>query len=510
MKKILLTLSLMASAASAEITNGERIALIGDSITFHSCAFDGGFHTQLTNALARLMPQKGVEVVPLGLSGITYGVWKDWLRTLENRTFVMTYGPRREAQDVKVAFSNRIDTVSIFLGMNDILQPTVIDDEESLNKWAATAKGLIAEVRRRANPKRFILCTITPLTADPTSPKNLVRERMNKKLRELAKAEGATVAEFGNAIAKLQELSTTWRTDYRIVPDFVHPNSVGHTALVMELCRALGDEQLVKYFKEKLQGELDALAAKESREPFAVRLWPQRKYDPAAKELNYRLTYSTKLQGKVKVTPPKGWHAQVQKNEVLLRGAPTKAMNVVTLSIGTNSYDVAIPSPWRVSAPFDFIGIWHGQNWKTNTVPPVAFKDATGWQLATGTWNYTAANTEGSIDPYQLFFGDKYDSFYATKRVWSEKAREVNFEFSHGTFSGTFGIVLTVNGEQVCCETMDRRGRNKVVVRGALKEGWNEIVMRVDHANWQRQLALKLTPIEGDTLEELRYDWRSK
>ena len=52
---------------------------------------------------------------------------------------------------------------------------------------------------------------------------------------------------------------------------------------------------------------------------------------------------------------------------------------------------------------------------------------------------------------------------------------------------------------------LNRGGKNKEVGQAALKKGWNCLLVRNDHLQWQRQFACALLPVEGDTLDDLRY-----
>jgi hypothetical protein len=52
---------------------------------------------------------------------------------------------------------------------------------------------------------------------------------------------------------------------------------------------------------------------------------------------------------------------------------------------------------------------------------------------------------------------------------------------------------------------LNRSGKNKVLGQALLKQGWNRLLVRNDHLHWQRQFACALLPVEGDTLEALRY-----
>ena len=45
----------------------------------------------------------------------------------------------------------------------------------------------------------------------------------------------------------------------------------------------------------------------------------------------------------------------------------------------------------------------------------------------------------------------------------------------------------------------------KAVGQASLRQGWNCLLVRNDHLQWQRQFACALLPVEGDTLDDLRY-----
>ena len=47
--------------------------------------------------------------------------------------------------------------------------------------------------------------------------------------------------------------------------------------------------------------------------------------------------------------------------------------------------------------------------------------------------------------------------------------------------------------------------KNKELGKASLKQGWNCLLVRNDHLQWQRQFACALLPVEGDNLDDLRY-----
>jgi lysophospholipase L1-like esterase len=72
---------------------------------------------------------------------------------------------------VHTAFAKHGDVVLILLGMNDILRPTMRDDEAVLQTWKAKYRELVQAIRERVTPREIVLCEITPLTEDPFRPR---------------------------------------------------------------------------------------------------------------------------------------------------------------------------------------------------------------------------------------------------------------------------------------------------------------------------------------------------
>ncbi len=511
----------IAPAASAPLPQDGTLVVAGDSITFHAVSLPCGFHHQLTNAFAKVCPEKRLKVASLGFSGYQVGTWLGVeSKTRDGKPYMTHVKPGWNVTEV---LSNKVDVVAIFLGMNDILQPSVRDDDAALDKWAADLKSLAVALRARTHASGMILCTTTPLTADPGSPKNLVRERMSERLRKVAAEEGYAVAEFGDAVQGAIEDCRRASTSFQPVPDFVHPRKLGHLAMARELCRALGEAKCAEFIAADYAAELKNQNAQE-KSPIAWRLRPLTKA-LSSDVCRYRIDWfwhdTPDLQAPgegvaMQISLPEGWSVVDKKDRgregfFVVRGRPERITNEVKLAAdlpkGAFFETVSVHAPWLVSRPWDFPQAWHGQNWQSNAVPTKAAEDALAgpWSLVTPTYDYTGFNAPGSLDPWQAFFGGNLDSFWAVRRVVSEKARRVKAVFSHQTFSATLGLVVFVNGRQVFKESMNRRGKNKVETELNLVEGANEIRIRVDHANWQRQFSMDLKPLPGDSLDGLRY-----
>lgn len=517
----------VAAPGESLLRTGDTVLLVGDSITELAYRWKGdGFYHQLTNAAALTVPEKKLNFIPLGYSGIQMAGWVGLERDSAARDRWTNY--RDPGWNLRAVFSNQVEVVAIFLGMNDILQPSVRNDEADFAKWQETTRTFIHNLRERCHPRVFVLCTITPLTADPDSPKNVVRERLNARLRELAAAEGAVVADYGTAVMEVIDAARRVAPDMQPVPDFVHPTRTGHTAMALALTDALGERPMAAHFVRKLQDELAEIAGRVPGPALSHRVRMLRTCQPDDEELVYELKWNWRDDGQDRavarvpsVMPclPEGWTSVPRQacgtsGTFFLRGRPDRLVNTVRLVAACGgaetAREIAIPAPWRVSAPFDFEANWHGQNWLTNAPVPVAYADAKGWRLATATMDYTGFMDPGSLDPYQTFFGFRNDSFYAVRWVHSDKARRVRTLFSHQTFSATLGLVLTVNGVDAMACDMNRTGKNRVDGEIDLKAGWNELRIRCDHANWQRQFSFRILPCPGDDLSALRYSWKAR
>jgi len=505
----------------ATLPPGGTLVVVGDSITVNAVSFPYGFHHQLTNAFAKVCPEKNLKVASLGFSGYQVGTWLGVERRTRGGKRCMTHV--KPGWNVTEVLSNKVDVIAIFLGMNDILQPSVRDDDAALDKWKEDVRSLVRSLRDRTHAKAMILCTITPLTADRESPKNLVRERMSCRLRKLAAEENCAVAEFGDAVMGVIDDCRRASSSFQPVPDFVHPRELGHIAMARELCRALGEgkcaESLSAHYAEKLKVQQNSEKAN-----IAWRLRPITK-TLSSEVCRYRIDWfwhdtpgkSAPADGvEMKASLPNGWkivemQAKGRSGHFVVCGKPEMLVNKVELTAefpgGGAMEIVPISTPWLVSRPWDFDDVWQGQNWKTNAVLPKAAQDALAgpWSLVTPTYDYTGFIASGSLDPWQAFFGGGVDSFWAVRRVDSRKDRKVRAVFSHQTFSATLGLTAFVNGHQVFADFLNRNGKNRVETTFDLKKGVNELCIRVDHANWQRQFAVDLLPCDGDDLADLRY-----
>ena len=521
--------------ADSLLKPNDRIIFVGDSITAQAVGGSQGYFHQFTNELHKVYPAYGNEVIGLGFSGNTLFDWKD---TLEVKSRTQSVPANCGGFDVHTAFAKHGDIVFILLGMNDILKPTMLDDEAVLQTWKAKYRELVVAIRERVTPREIILCEITPLTEDPLSPKNRVRDRLGQLANELAKEEkcrtAATAASVFDAVTRCRKV----KQDCHVVPDTVHPSQpLGHSAIAKGMVAALRDDKLVAAFEARIAAEVTKLAPAKP----CVTYWfkPQPGCPAERAEQTYHITcfWNDGSEAKAPRVPtfslelPEGWsvaESPVTKTEVTftISGAPERLQTPVTIvaKVGEETYrqTVQIPAPWRVVSGPDNGGAWGGRSGyqPTNSIPfmeadlvagkhfnePFADgKKTYGWQVNTPCIDYTAGDDPNSVVPYSLCFGSQNDVLYAVRWVYSAKARPVQLQLSHRTFSATLGFEIWVNGTLAMTADLNRSGKNKAVGQAALKQGWNCLLVRNDHLQWQRQFACALLPAEGDTLDDLRY-----
>ena len=499
MKRFLLLLSVALSvavrAADAAwdddplVRPGDTVVLIGDSITEQGFRNPWGYYHVLTNAV------RGVNFIPLGYSGYQVKSWSDMERKSVKED-VWTWYREPAGWNLKTVFDGRVDVVMIFLGMNDILQPSIRDDEADVTRWLADYADFVANLRSRCHPRQFLFATVTPLTGDMRSPKNQVRLRLVNRLVQLAGLFDAAVVDFGAAIEGEQDVLARSVKDYRLVPDFVHPNALGHKCLAQCFCEDTGLHDEADSLQDEIDGDVAELVALNGLNLVVKPLGVSR---PSDAEYLYALGYKciTDTLGLVelKLRLPAGWSADLpqttgNEGKILLRGKPEalKTRIVVEARLpgegATRMFSADVPAPWRVR------------------------EDDGPWTFYTATADYTGGAAPGSLDPYQVSFGWKTGRFTAARRVWSEKARDVKAVLSRQGFSETLDLTVSLDGAEVWKDTLNRRERNRVEKTLHLKEGWNALEIVSVHHDWQRQFSFDLEPLAGDDLSRLKYDLR--
>ena len=512
-----------SSATAGLLKDGDHLVFCGDSITCHSWTRADGCHHLATNALERLGSVKNVTVTGLGFCGNTVGDWIGREVSVRDPNAKVNlsdrHGDRFQPQDVRKTLDGKVDVVAVLLGMNDMLRPSVAPTEKSLQDWACGYARLASNLWERTKARELVLGTITPLTADPYGPKNLIRKDMNRRIRQIAQAMGARIWESGEAAESVIDATRRCDPTFREAPDFVHPGDMGHLAIAAAFCRAVGEERAAAELDSRWK---DRMYKRFPLKPsVSYRLRPRSLETPTADKLAYDLEWNVRGMKvpELTVEVPLGWTcepagARGSEGTIRITGTPDRWQNVVRLTAKDGAVvaatEVPVATPWCVSDAFDFPAAWDGMKWQTNAVPPVTLDAARWTRLLAGTWDYLGMCSSGSVDLFQTWFGGQVDSVYVRRRIISEKARTVGFAIGTEAFSSTLGFVVMLNGLEVWRGTLLRGQRtlNPPAVL-PLVSGMNELVIRVDHKQWQRQFAFDLVPTAGDSLDDLRFDWRT-
>lgn len=480
------------------VKKGDTVVMIGDSITEQSYRNRWGYYHALTNAAPE------INFIPLGYSGYQVKGWRDMERTSVASTNVWTWY-RDPGWNLKTVFDGKVDVIVIFLGMNDILQPSIRDDEADVARWLSDYATFARNLRERSHPRAMVFATITPLTADPDSPKNRMRRKLNNRLRLLAAMTGAQVADFGEAVADELELTGAIDTGYRLVPDFVHPDALGHLVLARTLARTLGLDEAADRIGERVDARESELVERNvDRISAYVRV--DRSCRPTDDGLVYDVRYALGddplFAPEVRILLPPGWSADApmkigSEGVFRLRGTASDRTTRVVLEASVADWNECDDRPTGMRTLRTFVDI----------PAPWKLRDESGdWKVYTASADYTGGTAPGSVDPFQLYFGWKTNTVRACRRVWSEKARDVRAVLSHQTFSATLELKLLLDGTEVWKEDLNRNGKNRAEKVIRLQEGWNPIEVICTNRDWQRQFAFDLLPLAGDDLGKLKYD----
>lgn len=533
--------------------NAGRIVIIGDGITEIGQCSRGGYYHEVTNALRAVYGETAPEVYCAGYSGQTVGSWIDMIGLSRTQNVFSSgrdmYG---KVRNVRTALGEETDLAVIFLGMNDILSPTVSADRSSWRKWKSDVKRLVDSVRARVGNAEIALGTITPLTTELTGPKNIVRDELNSLLRQLAVEEGYYVVPFGEVIEDLVRVEREIRADANPVPDFVHPRiEDGHLALAKCLLSSLGEDEAAEIPQRKLDGYLQKMKNAASGLSWNLDASRARRFceNVLAYEINWRLS-PDKFPGAgtpdvdMIIEAPQKWdniHPRRQSGAVYgtfcLWIAPDRLNDSVRITAtnrvtgATLSETVTIPMPWCVSGGFDSGDQWkfdprtksyawtgsnmvfaseselaHGKGFDKLLAERGVLKD---WRQITPTRDYVGIDNPFSLDTYAYEFGDTHNTWYAARWIKSPDERRVRLCCGHNSFSDTLGLRVWFNGKAEIVDTLDRHGKERTVEAVVkMKAGWNLLFVRADHHYWQRQFYVSIMPVDGESLDDLLYSSR--
>ncbi len=351
--------------------------------------------------------------------------------------------------DVKTTLDQGADALIIMLGMNDLLSPSLKDQPADFDAWAVHYKALVTALRERAKPRVIALATISLCSEDPASPKNRVRDELNARLMKLAAAEHCVLLPVGETMLAQLQKGRARLPDFHLTGDFVHPNFHGHTSIAIGMLKGLGEHELAN----KLTQKADTAIAQ------------QKETAPAASPAPW-------LVG-IGLLNPQAWPA--------------------------NKFDAA-----KGRLPCDAL-IAQGHIAEAETTEPKL-----RWQEYHPSVNFTGGADPASIDFTAASFGALHEVGYALRWIHSDKARLVRLKLSTQTFAGTIGLTAWLNGTQLYAKPINEEPKHRIDIPAQLKQGWNCLVLKCNHLQWQWQVSATLEGVDGDGLEDLRYSAQAR
>lgn len=528
----------------------DRILFVGDSITGQGG--NGGFVVMMRAAYKEVHPDATTTFIPLGGSGQTVGSW----------TYMEKSTRDKDAKDsdldvkgfgLKSNLDQPADVVIIMLGMNDILSPSMGAQTADFDRWAAQYTTLVTALRDRmkppvdatgaapatqpdqVKPRIIALATFTNNTDDMNSPKNIVRAELNKRVVEIARTNGCVLLPVGQAVEALLYEGRTLQSDFHVTGDMVHPNQFGHAAIAQSMLAGLGETVAAKKVEEKYLTpffnnpklypalsytlELIATPLTDNQVTYKVNYW----WTPV-------LTQKTPI-SEVTLQVPAAWTVTpaVQKTSAgtfTITGTPDKLVNVLTLRAQSGDLSkeltINIPAPWLIGSGIVSYEAWPGQKFSVegSKLPfeaalikgeslgePQTLKNGQSmeWKRYSASVNYVGGSDPGSVDLTQVSFARTFEAAYCARWIYSPTERPLNLETGANTFAGSPALTIYMNETQCYSDVLKR-----TTITTTLNKGWNLLLVRSNHFQWQWQFFCKISGAAGDDLSDLRFSAASK
>jgi len=208
--------------SSFRILSGEKVVLIGDSIT--DCGrrgdfapFGNGYVSMAVGLATAKYPERKVEWVNRGIGGdVVQGLVNRWTAD------VVEENP---------------DWVSIAIGINNVARDHVSDRsrEECLEDFENSYKNALQRTRRETNAK-LVMFEIFYVTGEDMQKRDLNVDMYNEIIHRLSAEYDALLVPVNSAFrrAVLKRRSYSWT-----MGDGVHPLQVGHTLIALTFLKTL-------------------------------------------------------------------------------------------------------------------------------------------------------------------------------------------------------------------------------------------------------------------------------
>lgn len=529
---VLLVAVSSVNAVTSVIQDNDRIVFIGDSITGQGDnRGKEGWISMIAEGLALERPSAKLTLVGLGGSGAGVNAWLIY----ENKSRTAPLLLDSKVNDVGQTLDAGAQIVVVMLGMNDVLAPSLKGTQPAeFDAWEAKYSSLVDAIRARSHPRVFAVATVTPCTEDIAAPKNQAIAELNRRIQKLAKEKDLMVLPTGAAVWEMLKWGQSFRSDFHVTNDFVHPNAPGHVAIAAGMLRGFGEEQAASKLIEKYSTRFRPAASRATTLSYTLTRFPSSPDDENARfAIDFEWNSTTpEAVPQVKAILPEGWKANpatitAAKSRIECTGPLDRIENrislVATAGSETREQTVSIPPGWRIA-----VGAGKGAGWTANKIydpakdrqpadetlasgdgfgTPAAFPvgDASAWNLFVASPYYTGWNKPGSVDMAAVGFFKHQDVAYGARWIYSEKERPVNLNLSTQTFATMHSLAVWLNGTLAYeGKLVDEPGR-KVTAASRLQKGWNRVLFKSNFIQWQWQFSIDLAGQDGDDLADLRY-----
>ncbi len=513
------------AAFGGSVFSAERILVVGDSITGHSMNLPYGYAHEIRTALSDA--GSDIEFVPLGGSGQTIFSWRGIIANSYENNF------RLDIADIMVKdeFDKGADTILVHLGMNDALQPSIKSTEKGFESWKAEYVSLVNDLRKRVpTVKRIVLTPPTMLTEDAYSFKNIMMDRFDDIIKEVAEENDCEFVDTRAEFKRFVESVRYTKPDFRFTLDFVHPNQYGHQVMSWSFLKGLGlDDIAQKYYETKIDPEirdfdspgmtlsiLDQTQTSFDINKLNVNVFVTTRAIPEASSAdNVNVTSCGNLSVSTIVTSEQEGAYTIQ-----LTGATTDLPANLVVKIGDVERTLLINAPYFVATGFELAD---GATFsKPEDFPRdkavtdidaavLAGKDplkeaftvngnALPWTQYFPTQFKTGADNPNAVDIAAISPANAFDGSYVVRYVKSPKAQKATLKLNSEGFSTTAIETIYLNGKEVYFDTLSPRHIKAVdQIEVELQEGLNILVSRVDHTHWQWATSFSFEDAEGLT-----------
>lgn len=473
---------------SGLLARAERVVFVGDSITGLSENFSAGYAKQMRQALTDVGRSNAFELVCLGGSGQTVLSWRNVVKMSTTTNVTLDV----KSIYVKDELDKPADTVIIFLGMNDALQPSISPDQKA--EWLERYQVLIDLLKNRTRVGRFLLAQPTMYTENPDTYKNGLMRTLCSWIDEVAATNKFGVIRTHEAYQRFWELGRLHNPDFRITYDYVHPGQAGHLALADTFLRALGETQAADRWFEKNKKALTddtpgALVYIVNPGPLTAKGWATFDIQNLSAKLPAGWTFKKTISGRT--------FQLIFENAQNRYAALTEIPVTLEGNAASCTRTIKIFAPWLIKNGFP------GQPWnepasynvqKNHTPIDDQFAqgnvDFSSWKCYVPHNDVNGGAYPGSIDFSSLENGAHFDFAYAAINVIAPKAGKIKLITRTRVFSGTMHDMVWLNGQEVLRHVFYR---NKAVPQESiveLKAGVNTLWLKSAHQCWQWQSSI--------------------